>query len=174
MTVTIRELGKEDFCMIGPEARAVHALRGIDPCVDRIFGAYLGSRLVGMVRVRQMAGGYTVDRVSMVEECRRGRLARRMIEYLIAGLGDRLLWIAAGRDLVMLCWTMGFRPVAERTIPPAITKLLGGPHSLQACGLVPMVRMPEERGVPPARRPPPAAPHGSATGHFLIRRVYLD
>jgi hypothetical protein len=173
MTVRIRELGKEDFCMIGPEARAVHALRGIDPCMDRIFGAYLGSRLVGMVRVKQTAGGYTVDRVSMVEECRRGRLARRMLEHLIAGLGDRLLWIAAGKDLVMLCWTMGFRPVAERTLPPAINKILGCPQTMKTCGLVPMVRMPEENGGP-VRRPPPADPPGPTSGHFLVRRVYLD
>ena len=160
--------------MIGPEARAAHALRGIDPCMDRIFGAYLGSRLVGMVRVKQMAEGYTVDRVSMVEECRRGRLARCMLEYLITGLGDRLLWIAAGRELVMLCWTMGFRPVAERTLPPAINKLLGCPHSMEICGLVPMVRMPDENGGSVARRRPPADPPGPPSGHFLVRRVYLD
>jgi hypothetical protein len=174
MTVRIRELEKGDFCRIDPEARAVHALRGIDPCMDRVFGAFVGSRLVGMVRVKQMAEGYTVDRVSMADDCRKTRLARSMMEHMIAGLGDRLLWISAGKDLVILCWTMGVRPVAERTLPPGVRKFLSCPKSMKCCGFVPMVRMPQQESGPVSPRPPHADIPKPRSSSFSMRRVFLD
>ncbi len=76
LSVSIRELGAEDFHLAEQVWTGYHQQRG-DPRTDRIFGVFVEGTLAAVARCRKHPDGFEVDGVFVPEDYRGRGYARR-------------------------------------------------------------------------------------------------
>jgi len=136
----VRELKAGEF----PQADTVwfdyHETKG-DPEPDRIFGVFLGSRVVSLARCRRHPDGLEVDGVFTPEEFRSRGYSHMAMDALVDACHNDDLYMFAVRSLTGFYNKYGFEPVGERDLPPSIRKRYswaGG--NMEGADVQPMLR----------------------------------
>lgn len=91
-----------------------------NPSTDRVFGTFLGGRLVSVARVRRHTDGNEVDAVFTLEDLRTNGYARMAVEALVRACCAEALYMHATIPAYHLYRSLGFESIDERDLPPSI------------------------------------------------------
>lgn len=136
----VRELKPGEFPMANRVWVDYHETRG-DPEIDRVFGVFLGKRLVSLARCRHHPDGMEVDGVYTPEEFRSRGYSHMALDALVEACHNDDLYMFAVRKLTGFYKKYGFEIIGERELPPSIRNRYswaGG--NLEGADVQPMIR----------------------------------
>lgn len=124
--VLVRELSPAEMVRAEKELWTHYHGQKADPAVDRLFAAFVGSRLVGVARCSRHTDGLEVDAVYVLEDSRRRGYARSIMALLIEECGrNDTLYMHSRRELTEFYGSFGFRAIRETDLPRTIRDRFG-------------------------------------------------
>ncbi len=140
LTLEVRELGSAEFPLADEVWRDYHETRG-DPAVDRVFALFAGGTVGALARCRRHPDGYEVDAVFTPLPFRGRGYARRVLAGLVEACHDEDLFMYAVAGLEPFYAAVGFAPIPEAELPPAVRERYAwAAGDMKAAGVTPMRR----------------------------------
>lgn len=145
----VRELFPHEFLRVETEVWSHYHDQKAHPGSDRIFGALIGTYLVGAARCRKHPDGYDVDGVFVLPEYRGRGIARNLMDLLIRECGEReTLYMHSRTELVDFYASFGFFTIPERDLPKTIRERFNfNSEALAILNVTPMMRRPGQARV---------------------------
>ena len=142
MSVTPRELTHAEFPLAEQVWQQYHG-QVPDTATDRIFGVFVDGKLAATARFTRHKDGNEMDCVYTRDEYRGRGLARVVVELLLDTCGYERIFIHSTLVLVPFYTTFGWKPLAEKEMPPSVrARLVFCFGEMVGCNAAPMVREP--------------------------------
>lgn len=142
--VLVRELTPAEMIRAEKELWSHYHGQKADPSVDRLFAAFVGSRLIGVARCSRHTDGLEVDAVYVLDDYRLKGYARSIMALLIEECGrNDTLYMHSKAELTKFYGSFGFYLIREADLPKTIRDrfdfCLGNLDGIEVC---PMKRDP--------------------------------
>ncbi|KUG19015.1 hypothetical protein ASZ90_011259 [hydrocarbon metagenome] len=140
MAHTVRELTPAEF-PLAEDIWVYYRGQKADAKNERIFGIFENGRLAATARCTRHPDGQEMDCVFTPDEFRGRGYAREAVEALLAACGNEAIYIHSTLVLIRFYESLGFVPIAERTMPQTIRdRFIFCFGEMEACNAMPMVR----------------------------------
>lgn len=136
----VRELRVSEFPLADRVWLDYHDTAG-DPALDRIFAVFSGREILSLARCRRHADGLEVDGIFTPLKFRRRGYSRLAVGALVEACHNDDLYMYAVRHLIGFYSQLGFKPIPECALPPAIReRYTWAAGNLEGADVQPMCR----------------------------------
>ena len=142
----VRELRASEFPLADKVWLDYHDTSG-DPATDRIFAVFSDGEIISLARCRRHADGIEVDGIFTPVRYRRKGYSRLAAGALVEACHNDELYMYAVSHLTGFYSQLGFEPIPESALPPAVReRYTWAAGNLEGAEVQPMRRTPGLRG----------------------------
>ncbi|MDD4127124.1 MAG: GNAT family N-acetyltransferase [Methanomicrobium sp.] len=137
----VRELKSSEFLKANAIWVDYHNTTG-DPKTDRLFGVFLGNKLVSVARFKKHPDSYEVDGVFTPEEFRKKGYSHLAVSALVEACHNDDLYMYAVSELKDFYSRYGFEEILEKELPEGVGRRYAwAVGNMEGVGVVPMKRI---------------------------------